>query len=338
MAQANANANANNAQPAAPNIVQGLHGQIDLSAIFTAHRGTGAVLKKYTEYADYFAFSTNNNVQLGSESMELHAFAGYIGGFAMDQFTWTAMSVTNAQFQANNNALPQMNALTRLDEAQIFQQVNPQQNNAVINPERTQASFAYWKNHINGSERRFYSLVGCFQTKAMTEKNLSNYYASKSIELKLDRLVEILRYAAAVLPTMNLQVRMEGKEEAFIIYHTQPTSTPSLLKKMRGELSAFENQLFSNAEIQDMQLCINNPIDARRVDSLSDKVKNHLVAFLTAYKIFPDKYYFGSKHIDQMSPSTFKRLVTLYKRFAEIRNETEGVGVMNLQSVVQRLM
>jgi hypothetical protein len=177
------------------------------------------------------------------------------------------------------------------------------------------------KGQSQGAKTRFFELVGCYQVKAMVEKNFINYYASKSMELDVTRIIQVVRFASYALPRITDKVKDLAKESVFVKYHTAGFSTPHLLERMKSALGEDIKTVFkfSEDDMKKMNECIDNSDDPLLPAKLTSKVKDLLIVFLRSYKIFPDKYYFGIKHEDSMNPAMKSKLNAIMNRYRDIQ-------------------
>lgn len=188
-----------------------------------------------------------------------------------------------------------------------------------------------------GAHNRFMELVGCYQAKAMTEKNFINFYASKSIELDPTRLIGVVRYASHIVKPFSKMLREESKS-TFVMYHTTGSSTHGLLKKFYTAVGNEIKSVFkcSDAEIKSGQDCIDNPQDPFAPSRVNGKVLLYMMCYLLEVGAFPDKYYFGTKFIEDQPPSVVKKIRTLMKRYVAIKTNVNNVDQMDLATLTNQ--
>jgi len=183
-----------------------------------------------------------------------------------------------------------------------------------------------------GSERRYYDLLGCEQTKAMLDRNYINFYKSKSLEFDPDRLKQVISYAARVTVMINKALRHHRSDVAFIQYHTAGCSTPGLLGKM---LSAIKHEdlervfKFDQTDFKTVNVVMSDPTNPALPQLLTEKVKMTLMAFLRQYDLFPSKYYFGERTENEFSPVQYKKIGAIMKQYKKITLNIEGLDSAN---------
>lgn len=284
-----------------------------------ADTGKGGSICPYTFKTDFSAFLTTNVLPARPDILEAWFYLAILEGKESADIT---ISYIKADSSGGSLAMDQKSLPNDIDEGKTVGAA----------PGMTLKFMELALINHRGAPTRFVQLVGCSQVKAMTEKNFVSFYASMSMDIDPTRIIPVVNFAAAIMPKIGAIVRSQYKTSSFIVYHTSGYSTPGLLKKM---LDTFGSDLelifkFSQGDHDSIQNAFDNPQDQTYADKLTGNVKVQLIAFLDAYGIFPDKYYWGVRTRDSIPVSLLAKRIKVIKRYAALKSGTEGLDQVNL--------
>lgn len=334
------------------------HGNIDMGQIIDnlrADDGKGVLAPPFTHNRNYSRWLADNELAPNQSNAEVWIFtcltrhqdtvAGDLrfGCRALHDNNGALLDANGAiaaiqAYHQNNNAW--QNGVQSLDVALTAGDIEALYYEApTYNADITRAHLMTAARQFGGAMRRFTTLVGCTQAKVMVEKNFTSFYASKNLELNVVKIMQIVRFAATLLPRVTEEIRSAFRTESFVQYHTTGYSTPGLLMKMIGTLGDDCGTVFklNHADTAAIQACLDDRRDQNLANNLSTNCRCTLFAFLRVYDLFPDKYYWGEKAEAELPPSVYVKYRSVMKRYKELKSNIQGIEQMNLAALVNAL-
>jgi len=168
-------------------------------------------------------------------------------------------------------------------------------------------------------------LVAAYQVKGLTAANIENYFKMKnSPRVQGRRLLPFIQTASSLLPNFmrDAALRVTVGESDWIKYHTAATSTPHLVLKVMELVNNKLPNLFSNTTRRLVTDAVAEIWAKDRADMIPKRAVAIAYIFLEEFEMLPEKWYQGTKAIEEMSITFRTDMENIAKGFKKLDKTT----------------
>lgn len=227
------------------------------------------------------------------------------------------------------------------DLTAMFAQVASAYGHGVATADIKSGDTKEWSDdEVQTVSRYVIELAACHQVKALSGKNITNYFKQYGQSVDGSGLLSLVNYVAAVLAPIASDADFADfiAESTYLRYHTSYSSTGELVAKAYDDLKAMAGgetkRFMSDGDYRAAVAARNSPWDKTLNSQISMRSKQITYLFLKSMKVLPDGWVQGEKAADEMSPILKKKYLAGFKKLAQIFSGEDDVDKANSLSEV----
>jgi len=180
----------------------------------------------------------------------------------------------------------------------------------------------------------FVDLVSCHQVSALSESNVTNYFASKGADVMPWKILDVIGYLSSIVPKFAELDEFNGilDRSTFVAYHTSASSSASLL--MRAVEAAPFDGIFTDEEIAAADDSITNFHSIGAAQRIPSRALVMTSVILQSLDVLPSNWYMGKKAVSAYSPAKYATLISIMKKAIRIATNIDNLdSASDLQTI-----
>jgi hypothetical protein len=183
-------------------------------------------------------------------------------------------------------------------------------------------------NHTN-AKGWLLELTACWQTSPLKARNIESYFSQfDGMRINGGRIMPLVAHFSVNVPSVMNDEELRGlmSDTKFMQYHTQLSSTPTLMLKAFAVLGKFAGHVFPQGIIEIANVAAAAPWDAELLHQIPEKWIMVTHACLKANNLLPTEWYQGIRAVESCSAAEYTTYLNLFVHAARTSSDTAGLA------------